>query len=190
MTGSATNGASTLAFDIVVAADRSGGIGRDGQLPWHLPGDLAYFRRLTRGDLQGGARNAVVMGRRTWSSLPDDRRPLADRLNVVLTRNPALSLPPGASAASGLDQALAHLAALSHLGQVFVIGGAEVFQVALCHPRLAQVHLTRIEAAFDCDTFLPPLPPDLILLSRSPPRSEAGLTYHHCLLRRPPGPSP
>ena len=69
-------------FSIVVAIDRAGGIGREGKLPWNLPADMARFKEITQGE--GG--NAVIMGRKTWDSIPEKFQPLPGRLNVVLTR--------------------------------------------------------------------------------------------------------
>ncbi len=81
----------------IVACTRDGGIGKEGRLPWKLSGDMAYFKRVTL-DTEDvpGARNAVIMGRKTWESIPKSFRPLADRLNVVLSRNPkSINLPDG-----------------------------------------------------------------------------------------------
>eukprot|EP00850_Spirogloea_muscicola_P017282 SM000147S01101 [mRNA] locus=s147:52578:53099:+ [translate_table: standard] len=124
-------------FQVVVAAARRGlGIGAGGRLPWSLPGDMAHFKEVTTATTVGGAgrRNAVVMGRRTWESIPWRFRPLPGRLNVVLTRDAAAAaaLPPGVLAVNGgLDVALALLAAEEHAAaveSVFVIGGGQVYR--------------------------------------------------------------
>ncbi len=73
-----------------MAATRAGGIGKDGKLPWHLPGEMAFFKELTSKTRDASKRNAVVMGRRTWESLPPKFRPLPGRLNVVLSASGAL----------------------------------------------------------------------------------------------------
>ncbi len=81
----------------IVACTRDGGIGKEGKLPWKLSGDMAYFKRVTLDteDIPG-KRNAVIMGRKTWESIPNSFRPLAGRLNVVLSRNPkSINLPDG-----------------------------------------------------------------------------------------------
>lgn len=168
-------------FDVVVAADERGGIGRDGGLPWHLPGDLRHFRVLTRG-----AGRAVVMGRRTWESLPARFRPLPGRLNLVLSRRPphALALPPGVLAASSLDQALAAARAAA-APRCFVIGGAQLYALALAHPACRRVHLTRVAGRFDCDTFLPPLGEDFLLVSDEPGGEEGGVRYRFLVYERP-----
>ncbi len=72
-------------FSVVVAAARNGGIGKSGGLPWRLPGDMKYFKKLTSEAAMPGMQNAVIMGRATWQSIPAKHRPLPDRLNIVLS---------------------------------------------------------------------------------------------------------
>ena len=79
--------AAPASFQLVVAAGRALGIGKGGGLPWKLPGDMAYFKELTTATRGGGKRNAVVMGRGTWESIPPRFRPLPGRVNVVLSRS-------------------------------------------------------------------------------------------------------
>ena len=128
---------------LIVAVARNGVIGADNRLPWRLPEDLRHFRALTLG-------HAVIMGRRTWESLPGV---LVQRQNIVVTRN-AGYVAPGAQIASSLDDALA-LVTLPP--PVCCIGGGELFRVAL--PRADLVHLTRIEHYFAGDVTFPPLDP-------------------------------
>ena len=73
---------------IVVAATEAGGIGKGGRIPWHLRGDMAHFRQLTSTTEKEGNRNSVIMGRKTWDSLPTKYRPLPNRYNIVITRSP------------------------------------------------------------------------------------------------------
>jgi dihydrofolate reductase len=77
-----------MRFHVVVAASENGGIGVNGQLPWRLKGDMAFFKALTSGTHGPPGRRAVIMGRKTWESIPPSFRPLAGRTNVVLTRDP------------------------------------------------------------------------------------------------------
>jgi dihydrofolate reductase len=125
---------------LVVAHSANRVIGRDGGLPWHLPGDLRRFRELTTG-------HAVVMGRRTYESLPDAFRPLPNRRNVVLSADPAYRAD-GAEVVTGLEAALA--------AHCFVIGGGVTYAQALPHAQ--RVYATEIEAEIDGDTFFPALP--------------------------------
>lgn len=160
-------------IELVVASDEAGGIGKDGDLPWSLPGDMRHFRRLTRRAPKG-RRNAVIMGRRTWDSIPERFRPLAGRLNIVVSRRPDLPLPEAARLAHSLEGALE---AASEAAAVFVIGGAMLYAEALSHPSARVVHLTRVRARVSCDTFLPPLGAEWVLEEVSAAKTENGLTY-------------
>jgi len=127
---------------LIAAVARNGVIGHDNQLLWHLPEDLSHFRRATQG-------HAVLMGRKTWDSLPARFRPLPGRRNVVLTRQTALSLP-GAEAAGNMAAALGRLA---DADQVFVIGGEQLYAAAM--PHADTLLLTEIDRDFDGDTRFP-----------------------------------
>ncbi len=127
---------------LVAAVARGGVIGRDGGLPWRLPEDMAHFREVTMG-------HPVVMGRRTWESLPERFRPLPGRRNVVLTRDPGWSAD-GAERAASLEEALRLLEGES---RVSVIGGGEVFAAAL--PLADELLMTEIDLDIEGDTFFP-----------------------------------
>ena len=81
--------AEQMTFQLVVAATRKLGIGKAGSMPWKLPGDMAYFKEITSKTADSGKQNAVIMGRKTWESIPPKFRPLPGRINVVLTRGAA-----------------------------------------------------------------------------------------------------
>lgn len=129
---------------LIAAVARNRVIGLGNALPWHLPEDLRHFRDLTRG-------HAVVMGRKTWESLPPRFRPLPDRLNIVLTRTPAYPAA-GAVVASALADAR-QVAIEQGAGTIFVIGGAELYAHAL--PLADRMELTEIDADFVGDAFFP-----------------------------------
>ena len=128
---------------IVVAMDERNAIGRAGGLPWRLPEDLKRFKALTLG-------KPVVMGRRTWDSIG---KPLPGRHNLVVTRQRGLSLD-GATVVGSLEQAFD---AAGEVPEVCVIGGAEVYRAAL--PITNVLHVTRVHATLEADTFFPPLEP-------------------------------
>lgn len=143
-------------FSIVVAMDQNQGIGRDGKLPWHLKCDLRHFKEITTGTQDKNKRNAVIMGRKTWDSLPSQFRPLPNRVNVVITRNSNLEFPQDVLRADGLEQALLFAAPSSAIESVYMIGGAQIFEPAIALKECRKVYLTRIFQSFDCDTFFPP----------------------------------
>lgn len=137
----------------MIAADLDGGIGKDNALPWpRLRGDLVHFKTITTA-ANAGRQNAIVMGRKTWESKEIAGKPLPRRLNVVISRSP-LSVPDGVVAASSLDDVLGRQLAAETL---FVIGGAEIFQLAIAHPALRFVYLTRVQGRFACDVSIPAL---------------------------------
>ncbi|GAA1193104.1 dihydrofolate reductase [Pseudonocardia alaniniphila] len=122
---------------LVWAQSANGVIGRDGALPWHLPEDLKHFRSLTAG-------STVLMGRRTWESLPPRFRPLPGRRNLVLSRTPQ----KGVETFPDPPQALAAVS-----GDAWVIGGAAVYRAAL--PFADRIVVTEIREFFEGDTHAP-----------------------------------
>ncbi|SFW84953.1 dihydrofolate reductase [Amycolatopsis australiensis] len=122
---------------LVWAQSANGVIGRDGTLPWHLPEDLKHFRTLTAGA-------TVLMGRRTWESLPPRFRPLPGRRNIVLSRTPQ----DGVATFAELPRALAEVS-----GDGWVIGGAAVYRAAL--PFADRIVVTEIRETFEGDTRAP-----------------------------------
>jgi dihydrofolate reductase len=127
---------------LVAAVARGGVIGRDNAIPWRIPEDMRHFRELTIG-------HPVIMGRRTWDSLPERFRPLPGRRNVVVTRNRAWRAD-GAERAGSLREALSLLYDAS---QVFVIGGGELYAHSL--PLADELLLTEVDAEVEGDTFFP-----------------------------------
>jgi dihydrofolate reductase len=150
---------------LVWAQARGGVIGRDGTLPWHLPEDMAAFRQLTTGC-------TVVMGRRTWESLPERFRPLPGRRNVVLSRSVGWSAP-GAEVETSVDDVL-----LKH-PDCWVIGGSGVYHALL--PHAVRVVRTDVDLDVAGDTFAPDLDAGWQLVERRPEQgwatSRTGLRY-------------
>ncbi len=126
-----------LELDLVVACDMQRGIGKDNRLPWRLKGDMKFFRELTSSNAAG--ESAVILGRKTWESIPDKNRPLPGRLNVLLTRNKEYPVPPSVIVCHSLDEAIEVLSA-RQIARCFVIGGADVYAKALAHPQVSTIH--------------------------------------------------
>ena len=127
---------------LVVAIDAQRGIGIDNKLPWHLPEDLAHFKRVTLGQ-------PIIMGRKTFDSIG---RALPGRRNIVVTRNAGWR-HEGVDAAASLDAALA----LVGDAPASVIGGAQIFSASM--DIADRMIVTEIGHSFDCDTFFPPIDP-------------------------------
>jgi dihydrofolate reductase len=131
----------------IVAVAENGVIGRDNALPWHLPEDLRYFKRVTMG-------KPILMGRKTWESIG---RALPGRTSIVISRDPAYRAE-GAIVVTTLDEAMTRgvgIARSDGVRELLVIGGAAIYAEAL--PRLRRLYLTRVHAAPQGDAFLPPL---------------------------------
>ena len=181
---------------LIVAATAKNGIGKNGGLPWPmLKKEMAYFARVTKrvptdipsAETQSGSRagshgqqsdgqqqhsqtqNVVIMGRKTWDSIPPKFRPLKSRTNLIISSRPASTLFGTTHAStdndvlvapsieSGLEslQTRARDGTLKAVGRVFVIGGAGIYEAAMRLPNARRVLLTRVEGEFECDTFFP-----------------------------------
>lgn len=129
-------------ISLIAAVASNRVIGKDNQLLWHLPDDMRYFRETTRG-------KPVIMGRKTWESLPEKFRPLPGRLNIVVSRNPAFSAP-GATLTESLEEGIS---AATGAEEAFVIGGAELYRQAL--PFAQRLYLTEIAQEYVGDAYFP-----------------------------------
>ena len=159
---------------LIYARARNGVIGRDGRMPWHLPEDLAHFKRATLG-------SPVIMGRKTWESLPPVFRPLPGRRNIVVTRQGDWQAS-GAEVAHSLEQARA---LCQDAERVWIMGGADIYRQAL--PLAQQVVVTEIGADFSGDAFAPELDNTWQPLHTSPQHtSSTGLPHRFVTYGRKP----
>ncbi|XWS40059.1 hypothetical protein CRYUN_Cryun18bG0108000 [Craigia yunnanensis] len=147
-------------YQVVVAATKDMGIGKDGKLPWKLPSDLKFFKDVTLTTSDSGKKNAVIMGRKTWESIPLQNRPLPGRLNVVLTRSGSFDIATAENVVicGSMTSALELLAAPPYflsIEKVFVIGGGQIFRESLDAAGCDAIHITEIETSIECDTFMP-----------------------------------
>ena len=156
-------------LSLIVATERHLGIGIRNTLPWRLPEDLAFFKRTTTG-------HTIIMGRKTFDSIG---RPLPNRRNIVITRNPDWH-HEGVETARSLQEA----AGLAGDGEAFVIGGAQIYIESL--PLASTLIVTEIAADFECDAFFPAIDPALwVEVSRENHHSEgAGLDYAFVIYQR------
>ena len=172
---------------IVAATAKGMGIGKDGGLPWKLPGDMRYFRKVTSTVEKQNHFNAVIMGRKTWESIPKKFRPLSGRINVVLSKDPEArtkyDIPENVQVATSLSKGLAELNMVrtkTPIETVFVIGGGNVYKEAMDTGLCETVHLTRVHQEFDCDTFFPEVSEDRFnMTSQSEIITENGVRYEY-----------
>lgn len=140
-----------MTISLVVAAASNNAIGKDGNMPWHLPNDMKHFKNITWG-------MPVVMGRKTFDSLG---KPLAGRKNIVITRQPGWRAE-GTVAVKSIEDAL-FVAKEADANEVMVIGGGEIYRALF--DRAKKIYLTRVEAEPEGDTFFPMLDPKQWYLS-------------------------
>lgn len=161
-------------MQLIAAADTGWGIGKEGNLLVSIPADMKYFRSVTQG-------HTVIMGRKTLESFPG-KKPLANRRNIVLSRQQGYSVE-GAETASAVDEVLALIRGTDP-DEVFCIGGAEIYRLFL--PYCDTALITRIDHRYDADAFIPDLDrdPEWKLVKESEEQVFFDLTYHFCTYRR------
>jgi dihydrofolate reductase len=142
-----------MAIKIIAAVAQNGVIGANGKIPWHIPEDLKRFSKLTKGY----GNNAVIMGRKTWESIPEKYRPLPGRRNIVVTSRWTCS-----GEAQGLPTLWEAIVAAEDCDDIWLIGGQGIYQEALSKYlnrtdgfEIDEVHLTLVDEAFEGDTFFP-----------------------------------
>lgn len=132
-------------ISVIAALSRNRAIGKDNQLLWQIPGDLPRFKKLTTG-------HPVVMGRKTWESIPEKFRPLPGRTNIVITRDSSYDAP-GAVLAQSFPEALSLARDAEGSEEIFAIGGQQVYECAL--PFATNLYLTLVDEEKDGDAFFP-----------------------------------
>ncbi len=144
-----------MKLHLIYARARNGVIGKDNQMPWHLPEDLAHFKRITLGQ-------PVIMGRKTWDSLPPKFRPLPGRLNIVVTRQASWQAG-GALRAGSIEEAMR---LCGDAPDAWIMGGAEIYRQA--EPLASTAVVTEIDADFEGDAYAPELGPRWREVRREP----------------------
>lgn len=157
-----------MGLSLIVARASNGVIGKDNQLPWHLPADLKHFKAITMG-------KPIVMGRKTFESIG---RPLPGRQNIVVTRNPGF-MASGITVAHSVEAAIT---AANETEEIMIIGGTELYKLSL--PLADRIYLTDIQQNFDGDAHFPSLDSQWREVSREDRVSDDGLSYSFCVFER------
>lgn len=139
-----------MKVSLIVAVAENGGIGKDNDLLWHLPLDMKHFKSTTSG-------HPVITGRKNYESIPPKFRPLPKRDNIVVTRRTDLEYDehPNLHIVNSIDQALDTCKKLDHNGEIFVIGGGQIYRQFLDADLIDSMYITHVHAEFDADTFFP-----------------------------------
>ncbi|MCO5260657.1 MAG: dihydrofolate reductase [Crocinitomicaceae bacterium] len=135
-----------MKISLVVAVDKDGGIGKNNDLPWHMPDDMKFFKETTTGHI-------VVMGRKNFESIPERFRPLPNRENAVLSRNKSF-VASGCKVFNSLEECIKEYAKQNDK-IVYIIGGGEIFKQALELGVVDEMYITHINHSFNCDVFFP-----------------------------------
>lgn len=151
-------------FSIILAIDSKNGLGKENALAWKLSGDMKYFKKTTVLTDNPDDINVVIMGRKTWESIPSKFRPLPGRINCVLTRNPP-HIPPSQGGGNqgcvyfeSLDSCLEEIENMKNVWKVFIIWWAQIYNQVLEDSRLEKIYLTQVKWDFDCDVFFDGIP--------------------------------
>nr|AEI30188.1 dihydrofolate reductase [uncultured bacterium] len=149
-----------MSIKIIVAYGRNHEIGYENGMPWHLPNELRWVSKVTRHTTDPQRRNAIVMGRRTWESIPAKLRPLKGRLNVVVShKSPQRLASENLLYCNSLEEALSQLRHHALIETVFIFGGSTIYKQALELGVVDEIHATELQESFTADTFFPQIPP-------------------------------
>jgi len=163
-------------FSIIVSLDnKTNGIGKNGDLCWKISEDMQNFKKITT-DTYSDKSNIVIMGRKTWESIPLKYRPLNNRINIIISRDNTirnkLNIPDNVLTAISLDNALEQIDKIENYNNIFIIGGEILYKEAILSINCNKLYITKIYKEFskktDYDTFFPDIPNNYRLKSLSP----------------------
>lgn len=152
-------------ISLIVACDENRGIGLNGRIPWFIPGELKWVSDVTRHTVNPKNTNALIMGRHTWESLPEARRPLPGRISIVVSSQAKsvdkLTLLNTTSdrvwVAESLEHAINMIKRVNYIEKGFIFGGQRLYEDAMASSWLDEILLTTVPGIYDCDTFFPAL---------------------------------
>lgn len=161
---------------LIVAFCKNRGIGFNNTMPWHIRNDFVNFKKLTVGN----GNNAVIMGRKTWLSIPLKNRPLPKRENIVLSKNVNVNFnrqPHWIKFAQSLKSATDYCKQ-KKIDDIWLIGGESIYKESLNKNLVNEIYITNIDNDFECDTFFPDIPEDFILKKKSVVYTENNINYN------------
>lgn len=163
-----------MKYSVIAAYDNTRGLGSKGSMAWYLPPDLKRFRDITKNHI-------VIMGRKTWLSLPDKFKPLPNRVNVILSSTMKIWQGPAdvhiCNSKESLDILLNDLHAIKPEREIFFIGGADIYSMAINQYSIDKYYLTEVYQDYECDVFFPQIPVDRYTLKNSQIHHEKDIIY-------------
>ncbi|XP_059609435.1 dihydrofolate reductase [Phlebotomus argentipes] len=183
---------SNIKLNLCVAACENLGIGLNGNLPWHLKQELKHFNRVTTKVSDPDKKNAAIMGRKTYFGIPEKKRPLPGRLNIVLSRQEGLQLPSDVIICSSLPEALKLLGKEQYrqeIENVWIVGGYSVYKEAMESENCHRIYFTDVKKKFECDAFFPVIPEGFKIVPNdedipSEVQEENGIQYQYLLYEK------
>ncbi|KAJ8955890.1 hypothetical protein NQ318_005438 [Aromia moschata] len=152
-------------LNLIAAACENMGIGKNGTLPWRLKTEMEFFTRMTSTTKDKNKKNIVIMGRKTWDSIPPKYKPLSNRINCVLSRSDLdVKRYKDVHAFRNLEECIEKLEGNDFRDRwetVWVIGGSNIYKESMESEHFYRLYLTKILKEFDCDTFFPKMPDNL-----------------------------
>nr|MDD3719968.1 dihydrofolate reductase [Candidatus Gracilibacteria bacterium] len=176
-------------FSVILAMDNKKGIGKNNDLAWKIPSDLKYFKKITTSTQDLGKLNAVIMGRKTWDSIPSQFKPLPDRINCIISKklhseSNHSNIDDFVLHFNSFDHALEELKKKDNVENIFVVGGSSVYNIALIHPMLDKVYLTEVDGDFDCDRHVEFDKSNLTLESYTDWQEENGIKFRYMVYKK------
>lgn len=166
-----------MKIHIILASDEKNGIGKNGALAWNISTDMKYFKKITSETEDLAKLNAVVMGRNTWKSIPKKYRPLPERVNCILTRSIETNdtdakIDDFVLYFNSLEICLSELQKKENIENIFIIGGASLYNQMLKEGKIEKIYLTKINGNYDCDVFFDGVPDDFSVESYTETQKE------------------
>jgi len=173
-------------FSIILAVDNENWLWKNWGLSWDIPDDRSYFKNVTTRTKNHKKQNAVVMGRKTWDSLPKKFRPLPLRLNCVLSRSyeDEVIWESWEIKFSETKKCMEYLSKRDDIENIFIIWWAEIYNQVLSSPCLEKAYVTRIYEKYHCDVFFDGLPVVFEEVSRSPVKTHEDIEYEYYVYKR------
>jgi len=168
---------------IIVAYDKKRGIGKDNAIPWYIKEELQYFKQVTTHTTKFMVSNVVIMGRNTWESIPENHRPLKDRINIVISSSAASTAASTAYFQPSLDDAFHLLDTLANVNRdnIFIIGGERLYKEAIERNDCEKIYVTEIYGSYDCERFFPEIPVTFVLTNTSKFKCENNTYYRNLI---------